>query len=353
MMLASVARRVPRLEGLIDRLDKVLRLGRNVVAMRWVTHRWPSEPDEPHRERRLDCLERLCSDDPAARPTVLLVMAHADDETAWAASRLLYLCERLTLVFLTDSAPRNETAIKDYGYASRDAYAAVRREERSEALAQAGIRQEQVRDLNLVDQEVKLHLAPARDHVLSLIQELDPEIILTHAYEGGNADHDAVAWAVHAAVRARRAVGMPVPVIIECSGYHRRLGRAVSGRFLPARGCESRTLHLTTAVRTTKRAMYECYRSQETFLRHLDDDVECYRCAPRYDFRNPPNWEDVLLPAQASPTDPRRTLPADLVARAERTLPRPSGRTPDAPTTAPPPSPTLLRNGTRPSFDPR
>ena len=318
MSAESTDRRPPRLELLIDRFDKVTRLVKCLASMRWATHRWPAEADEPLRERRVNRLERLCSDDPAARPKVLLVMAHADDETAWAASRLLSLGDRLTLVFVTDSAPKNDSTIKDYGYSSRDSYAAVRREERAKALATAGIRPEQVRDLNFVDQEVRLHLAPLRDSLLALLGDFEPEVILTHAYEGGNADHDAVAWAVHAAVRARRKAGMLAPVIIECSGYHRRLGRAVCARFLPAGGCESRKMRLTGSVRAIKGAMYECYRSQESFLRHLPDDIECFRCAPRYDFRDPPNWEDVLLPEQASATDPRRTLPADLVTQAER-----------------------------------
>jgi LmbE family N-acetylglucosaminyl deacetylase len=308
---------VPVSALLADRLDKVSRLARSLVSLQWLTYRWPSEPDEPLTERRVACLERLCSDDASERPKVLLVMAHADDETAWAGSRLLYLGDHIELVFVTDNAPRNEVAIKAAGFSSRVAYAEVRRAERDAALATAGIRPEQVRDLDIVDQEVKFHLPDLRDRIATLVHELAPDIVLTHAYEGGNADHDAIAYAVHAAVRARRDSQKAAPVIIECGGYHRRFGRSVAWRFLPSRGCEWRTLRLTGDTRARKRAMYACYRSQETFLRYLRDDIEVFRCAPRYDFRKPPNWEDVLLPDQAVASDPRRTLPADAVHRAE------------------------------------
>src|SRR6185437_9724842 len=51
--------------------------------------------------------------------------------------------------------------------------------------------------------------------------------VFTHAYEGGHPDHDAVAFAVHAACRLS---DIP-PAIVEMPYYHRQDGRLITGEF--------------------------------------------------------------------------------------------------------------------------
>jgi LmbE family N-acetylglucosaminyl deacetylase len=292
---------------------------RDVFELGWLGHRWPVV-DEPSREARVAALDRLCSDDPKDRPRVLMVVSHADDEVAWAGSRLAFLRDRVTLVYVTDGAPHTTAALRDSGYPSHAAYAAARRAERDRALALAGIEPGQVHDLDYADQEAKHHLAALARRVDTFIEATAPDIVLTHGYEGGHVDHDATACAVHGAIRARRRAGRPTPVLIEFAGYHRRFGRPRAFRFLPAQHCESRTLVLPEAMQRLKREMYACFPSQAPVLRYFPIAVERLRCAPRYDFRKPANWEHVLFADQAVAGDPRRTLPARLVEAAEAEL---------------------------------
>ena len=49
-----------------------------------------------------------------------------------------------------------------------------------------------------------------------------PEVVLTHPYEGGHPDHDAVAFAVWAALRGMREEDRPE--IVEAAGYHAGTG---------------------------------------------------------------------------------------------------------------------------------
>src|SRR5690348_1358125 len=83
---------------------------------------------------------------------VALVVAHPDDETIGAGAQLARL-RHLTLVHVTDGAPRSGRDAAAAGCASPHDYAALRRRELAAALAAGGARAERIVALAYPDQE--------------------------------------------------------------------------------------------------------------------------------------------------------------------------------------------------------
>lgn len=225
-------------------------------------------------------IERLTS-----RP-VLLIAAHPDDETVGAGG-LLPEFRDATVVTVTDGAPRDPGDAERAGCASREEYARLRREELLGALALAGIPSCRALTLNLADQEASLEMAYLTMRLADVLKEVRPAAILTHPYEGGHPDHDATAFAVHAAC-AR--VASP-PTVYEFASYHaasKDLAMIEAGTFLPDRE-EVETITLSDGARARKSEMIECFGSQLHMLRHWPLEVERYREAPVYDFTAAPH----------------------------------------------------------------
>lgn len=220
-----------------------------------------------------------------SRP-VLVVAAHPYDETAGAGGLLPQL-RRATVITVTDGAPRYKSNAERAGCASRKEYARLRREELLGALALAGISPDRTRPLNLVDQEASLEMAYLTMRLADVMRELRPAAVLTHPYEGGHPDHDATAFAVHAAC-AR--VPSP-PVVLEFASYHAAAGDGPAlelGKFLPDSE-EGETVALSEDERARKSEMIRCFGSQLELLRNWPLDVERFREAPVYDFTRAPH----------------------------------------------------------------
>lgn len=219
---------------------------------------------------------------------VVILAAHPDDETAGLGAHLPELT-RAVLVHVTDGAPRDRRWWGAPHCADRETYARVRREELASALALAGFPSEQVRGLGLVDQEASLDLAHLARSIADLLRELRPDIVLTHPYEGGHPDHDATAFAVHAACRLLERRGIRPPRLIEFASYFSRGGELVVGDFLPWPGSEPATVVLSADQRELKARLLACFASQRETLAAVPRGVERFRLAPRYDFTLPPH----------------------------------------------------------------
>ena len=114
-------------------------------------------------------------------------------------------------------------------------------------------------------------------------------MILTHPYEGGHPDHDATAFAVHAACRLLRHEGTTPPALVEMTSYHLRAGALTTYEFLPNGEGPVITVRLGMEERFLKRRMVECHATQQQVLDHFPIDIERFRPAPRYDFARPPH----------------------------------------------------------------
>ncbi|NNM71843.1 PIG-L deacetylase family protein [Enterovirga aerilata] len=273
-----------------------------------------------------------------ARPRIpgrtVLVFAHPDDETL-ACGALLPRLEDVRIVHVTDGAPRNGEDARRHGYSTPTEYAAARREELRAAAALAGVPEERLICFDVADQGAAFALADIARRLAPVVQDAD--LVIAHAYEGGHPDHDAVCWAVHAALglsdaagcgagtpsargrgqgdgavtspkgslpltrSAARAgslpggesVGARRPVLLEVPLY--RLGPDggwLRGSFGDEDGAA--VLHLTPAERALKARMIAAHASQAGTLAGFGVADECYRAAPAYDFGSLPNRGALL-----------------------------------------------------------
>ena len=227
-------------------------------------------------------LQQFVSGEPVSQ-SVLLVAAHPDDEIIGAGSRLRYF-ENLTLLYVTDGAPRDLRDASAHGFDSAEAYAQERRRELEEALAVAGADPKRRIELGIPDQEASLRMTEVAVRIADFIREAAPAIVLTHPYEGGHPDHDATAFAVHTAVRRARTDAE----LAEFTSYHRANGRLCTAAFLPSDE-QIYTVLLTGAEERHKQLMLDSFATQSEVLAAFKTDVERFRLAPAYDFTQPPH----------------------------------------------------------------
>jgi LmbE family N-acetylglucosaminyl deacetylase len=218
--------------------------------------------------------------------TLAVVVAHPDDEVIGAGGQLLRWAAawNLIVVNVTDGAPAGVHHAHAAGFPTASAYAAARRRELDTALTSLPSPASVIR-LGAVDQTVSDNIESIRGELARLLDRLRPDIVVTHAYEGGHPDHDAVAFAVHA-LRA----GAPAFRHLELAGYHESAGGGlITNRFPDSPACAAFRIRLTPEERRTKRRMLGCFQSQRATLAPFLCHEEWLRVAPAYDFSRPPN----------------------------------------------------------------
>jgi N-acetylglucosamine malate deacetylase 2 len=236
----------------------------------------------------LDCdyvLLAMTADPSQLLGRTLVLVAHPDDEAAGCGVLLQRMRDPVVL-FCTDGAPRDEYFWRHHG--SRAAYAQLRRAEASAALAHAGVSRvdflESPAGQNLfVDQELFRCLAPAAEQIENTIDRVNPDALLTLAYEGGHPDHDSCALLAATMGRGR---GIPV---WEFPLYHRNAGeQPVVQRFVNFNG-EEVEIEPTVVELERKRQMFREYRSQGNILGTFAVGREPFRPMAQYDFTQPPH----------------------------------------------------------------
>lgn len=219
---------------------------------------------------------------------VLVVAAHPDDETVGAGALYRYL-QKAFFAYATDGAPRNLVDAIAHGFTSAEGYAEARAKELRAALRVAGIPEQNLYQLGVHDQEASKRLADITLWVKDRITQIRPETVLTLAYEGGHPDHDAVAFATHAAMALLKKESALLLPIIEFPLYHAGNDGTMRKDFVPKEDVEPITFILTEEERRLKREMLERFETQAGMLRHFTVGEECFRPAPKYDFLRPPH----------------------------------------------------------------
>ena len=212
---------------------------------------------------------------------VAIVAAHPDDEVIGAGALLAHLHD-IRIIHITDGAPDDPSDARAAGFANSGGYAAARRVELLDALALAGISPRQTTCLGMTDQDTMQCLPELIAQLGAVLNDWQPDVVLTHPYEGGHPDHDSAAFAVSkwskpAACR-----------IFEMTSYHRWEGALRTGVFLPGSAI-SYTFPLADEDYVRKKRMLACFRSQQRVLSSFPVVPEQFRHAPSYDFTQPPH----------------------------------------------------------------
>lgn len=213
---------------------------------------------------------------------LLIVVAHPDDEAIGLGGQLSrWPGAHLTTV--TDGSPLDLGDAQRAGCRNRTSYAALRKREQSEALRIAGLPQSQCTWMNVIDQHASRNLVNITLRIADQIDRLKVLNVITHPFEGGHPDHDAVAFAVHAAVQL---VTKQRPCIFEFASYHAGDEGMCVQKF--RQGSEASEVTLDHQERAIKRRMFEAHGSQAPVLAAFSPDVERLRLAPEYDFHHAP-----------------------------------------------------------------
>ena len=248
------------------------------------------EHDARYRTPTSDVLERIAHRTASAKPlpTTLVIVAHPDDEAIGAGGLLAGLPDAV-IAHVTDGAPRDVRYARSRGFQTREEYARARRREVVNALAHVNISPDRCRDLGYVDGEASMQLLELVFDVADLMDEVRPDIVLTHPYEGGHSDHDATAFAVHLSCGILRRDNVPTPIVLELTSYHNFSGARRVFNFLPFGATPERTIQLTHAEKELKTRMYKEFASQREVLDRFPIELEKFRPAPRYLFTEAPH----------------------------------------------------------------
>lgn len=217
---------------------------------------------------------------------IAVVVAHQDDESIGFGGQLSRMPNCL-MVHVTDGSPADPREWRDRGFKDRQEYAEIRRREVTDALnivGHAGPRE----SFAIADQEVCFELSESTQRLVDMFLKHDIRYVLTHAYEGGHPDHDAVAFAAHAAKKILALRGVQLS-LIEAPFFRPEGEDSIKQSFVPTQQVATFSYHLRPAQQEQKRKMFDAHATQRSTFAKMSTAQEWLREAPDYDFRDFPN----------------------------------------------------------------
>jgi len=263
------------------RVEEHCRDHKGVLAM--------TQPIKPARRKLLRSPYAKLFGSPEINPTpkCAILVAHPSDEIAGAGGLLSKLND-VTVLHVTTGAPDLSDA-SEHGYQSISEYAKAREQESLDALSLAEVPGDRVVNLNIPDQAASLHLSILAKKIAAFLRESGSDIVITHPYEGGHPDHDATAFATHAAVRLMKEAGLRPPAVFEMALHPSPDFRSKVPEFLTGLEGETTTLLLDDRAAELKRRMFGRLATLRECLDSSPIGPERFRQASDYDFTALPN----------------------------------------------------------------
>jgi LmbE family N-acetylglucosaminyl deacetylase len=216
-----------------------------------------------------------------------VIVAHPADEVVGAGCLISKLVE-VSVLHITDGAPSDMQDATAAGFGTRSEYAQARKEECLAALLIANVSEDHVVDLAITDQCAAQCLTELAKKIATFLQQTSADIVVTHPYEGAHPDHDATAFATHAALRLMKKNGFRPPVLFEMALHPSSDWKAKVPEFLPGSKRETTTLLLDERAQELKQRMFACFESQRASLKVSPLGPEKFRQPPTYNFNAPP-----------------------------------------------------------------
>jgi LmbE family N-acetylglucosaminyl deacetylase len=201
----------------------------------------------------------------------LLFVAHPDDESIACAGLLQRVPESL-VVFATDGAAPGYGFERRYG--SLKNFSDIRFQEATRALSHVpnALFERLTRSdgAHFVDQHLFEEFPEAVTALGAVVQSFSPDLILSHAFEGGHIDHDACAFIAHHVALSRGLKRFEFPLYwFDSDGKivlqrFRDLGSAEASRLAESDSLEWK---LSEAEVTCKRKMLAEYESQSGVIK--------------------------------------------------------------------------------------
>jgi len=186
-------------------------------------------------------------------PTV--IVAHPDDEVISSSQMLYYLRDRIHIVYATD------------GDADSIGIAEQVRLEAQKALGILGINKN-IHFLDIPEFEFYKHILEIRRRLVRILLEINPDLVITHAYEGGHFDHDLLRLVIDIIQRD----GELTSDIAEFALYHDVNGVNNHNTFIDNIGQEI-LFHPRTEDIERKQKAFNAYKSQDCCLAEFNTDI--------------------------------------------------------------------------------
>jgi N-acetylglucosamine malate deacetylase 2 len=216
-----------------------------------------------------------------------IIVAHPADEVVGAGCLISKLVD-VTVLHVTDGAPPDMHDAEAAGFNQRSAYALARKQECLSALAIANVPKDRVVDFELVDHCASDCLTDLTKRITAFLQRSAADIVVTHPYEGAHPDHDATAFATHAALRLMEKKGLRPPVLFEMALRPSSDFKSKIPEFLSGADREMTTLLLDERSAELKQRMFSCFQTQRDCLESSPVGPERFRQPGVYDFTVPP-----------------------------------------------------------------
>lgn len=205
---------------------------------------------------------------------ILVLVAHPDDESL-ACAALLQRATSALVIFAVDGAPPHYGFEKRFG--SLHQYSIVRFQEASRALGPIPTCSFQRLTLSdgayFVDQHLFFKLPEAFASLSQIASQYSPDLLVSHAFEGGHLDHDACHILAN---RLAQSLNLPA---LEFPLYWRSLdGRDVFQKFRHKRPDEF-AVRLSDQELALKQRMLAEYRTQRQLTNVFHPETEIFRPA--------------------------------------------------------------------------